>query len=235
MNQASPARFLPAPLRRYILHFESEIERAVKEFAGRLGAGARVLDAGAGEGQYAHHFSKQRYTGIDLGIGDAAWNYAGLDCVGDLERLPFADGQFDGCLNVVTLEHVKDPQQVLCELGRTLRPGGELLLVAPHEWEEHQEPHDYWRFTRYGLRLLLERSGFERIEVEPVGGFFRLLARRLAHAPRMLPLPLNVIALVGLAPWVLVLPLLDGFDRRRNFTLGFTCRARKGNVGRRDP
>jgi ubiquinone/menaquinone biosynthesis C-methylase UbiE len=132
MNQASPARILPAPLRRYILHFESEIERAVGELAGRLGTGAQVLDAGAGEGQYAHLFSKQRYTGIDLGIGDAAWNYAGLDCVGDLERLPFADGQFDGCLNVVTLEHVKDPQRVLCELGRTLRPGGELLLVAPH-------------------------------------------------------------------------------------------------------
>ena len=106
------------------------------------------------------------------------------------------------------------------------------MLVAPHEWEEHQEPHDYWRFTRYGLRLLLERAGFERIEVEPVGGFFRLLARRLAHAPRMLPFPLNVIALAGLAGWVLVLPLLDGLDRKKNFTLGFTCHARKGNGGR---
>ncbi|MEP7365428.1 MAG: class I SAM-dependent methyltransferase [Acidobacteriota bacterium] len=227
MSQESPARWLPAPLRRYILHFESEIERAVAEFAERLGVGARVLDAGAGEGQYAHHFKGQRYTGVDLGIGDAAWNYAGLDCVGDLERLPFADGRFDGCLNVVTLEHVKDPQRVLCELGRVLRAGGELLVVAPHEWEEHQEPHDYWRFTRYGLRMLLERAGFEEITVEPVGGFFRLLARRLAHAPRMLPWPLGLIAVVGLAPWVLVLPALDGLDQRKNFTLGFVGRGRK--------
>ena len=227
MSQESPARWLPAPLRRHILHFESEIERVVGEFAGRLGAGARVLDAGAGEGQYAGRFTKQRYTGIDLGIGDAAWNYAGLDCVGDLETLPFADGRFDGCLNVVTLEHVKDPQKVLCELGRVLRAGGELLLVAPHEWEEHQEPHDYWRFTRYGLRLLMERAGFVEIKVEPVGGFFRLLARRLAHAPRMLPWPLGLVAVVGLAPWVLILPWLDGLDRRKNFTLGFVCRGRR--------
>ena len=227
MNEASPARWLPGPLRRHILHFESEIERVVGEFAGRLGEGARVLDAGAGEGQYAHHFARQRYVGIDLGIGDAAWNYSELDCVGDLERLPFADGAFDGCLNVVTLEHVKDPQRVVCELGRVLRAGGELLLIAPHEWEEHQEPHDYWRFTRYGLRLLLERAGFAEVTVEPVGGFFRLLARRLAHAPRMLPFPLNVLALAGLAPWVLVLPWLDGLDGKKNFTLGFVGRGRK--------
>ena len=43
----------------------------------------------------------------------------------------------------------------------------------------------------------------------------------------MLPFPLNALALAGLAGWVLVLPLLDGLDRQRNFTLGFVCRARK--------
>lgn len=227
MNATSPARFLPAPLRRYILHFESSIEDAVTRFAAGLGEGARVLDAGAGEGQYAHHFTRQRYVGIDLGIGDAAWNYSGLDCVGNLEQLPFGDGQFDACVNIVTLEHVTDPARVVTELGRVLRPGGELLLVAPHEWEEHQTPHDYWRFTRYGLRLLLQRAGFAHVEVEPVGGFFRLLARRLAHAPRMLPAPLALLMLMAVAAPVFVLPLLDAFDRRRNFTLGFLCRARK--------
>ncbi len=227
MENGSPARYLPAPLRRWILHFETRIEEEVARFASSLPPGARVLDAGAGEGQYARHFSAHRYTAIDLGIGDAAWNYAGLDCIGDLERLPFAPGRFDACLNVVTLEHVKQPGLVVKELSRSLRLGGVLLLVAPHEWEEHQQPHDYWRFTRYGLRLLLEQAGFEEIEIEPAGGFFRLLARRLAQAPRMLPFPLNALALAGLAGWVLVLPLLDGLDRQRNFTLGFVCRARK--------
>ncbi len=33
--------------------------------------GARVLDAGAGEGQYARHFARQRYCGVDLAVGDA--------------------------------------------------------------------------------------------------------------------------------------------------------------------
>ena len=36
-----------------------------------------------------------------------------------------------------------------------------LLIAAPHEWEVHQAPHDYFRYTRYGLAYLLEQAGFE--------------------------------------------------------------------------
>ena len=142
---------LPGPLRRYILHFEAAIEAAVGEFAASLGPGARVLDAGAGEGQYADRFRAHRYTGVDLGVGDGSWNYSDLDAVADLIALPFRDSTFDAALNVVTLEHVPEPARVVEELFRVLRPGGTLLMIVPHEWEEHQTPHDYFRYTRYGM------------------------------------------------------------------------------------
>ena len=74
---------LPDFLRRYVMHFETAIEDAVGEFASSLPQGARLLDAGAGEGNYKHYFSAQRYCGLDLGIGDRQWNYAQLDVVGD--------------------------------------------------------------------------------------------------------------------------------------------------------
>ena len=45
---------LPGFLRRWILHFESSVEDAVREFARALPARARVLDAGAGEIGRAH-------------------------------------------------------------------------------------------------------------------------------------------------------------------------------------
>jgi SAM-dependent methyltransferase len=218
---------LPAPLRDHILHFEALIRQSVERFAASLPGGARVLDAGAGEGQYAGYFRRQRYTGVDLGIGDASWNYSRLDCIARLERLPFPDAAFDAALNIVTLEHVPDPALVLGELARTLAPGGRLLLAAPHEWEEHQAPHDYWRFTRYGLERLLSQAGFTAIRIEPAGGFFRLLARRMAAAPRFFPLPLNLLAMAAFAPPVLLLPLLDPIDRKKNFTLGFLCQAQK--------
>lgn len=218
---------LPSPLAGYILHFEAQIERAVSAFAGSLPKAARVLDAGAGEGSYKDHFAAQRYCGLDLGVGDARWNYSQLDVLGDLSALPFADGSFDATLNVVTLEHVREPALVIEELARVLAPGGRLLIVAPHEWEEHQQPHDYFRYTRYGLQYLLERAGFREIHIEPVGGFFRLLSRRLFNALQFFPGPLALIAAIFLVPPALVLPLFDGLDSKRNFTLGYICSARK--------
>jgi SAM-dependent methyltransferase len=220
-------RHVPGFVRRYLWHFETAIEDAVTEFAGALADKARVLDAGAGEGQYKRCFPRQRYTGVDLGIGDQAWNYGDLDTVADLAALPFRDGVFDACVNIVTLEHVTDPARVLCEMSRTLRPGGRLLLVAPHEWEEHQQPYDYFRYTRYGLRHLLEQAGFRDIEVQPVGGFFRLLGRRMLGALQFFRGPAALLWLLFFAPFGVVLPLLDPLDRTRHFTLGFISTAQK--------
>ena len=52
MSYTEIAYRLPRPLRRHILYFESQIEDAVAAFARALPAGARVLDAGSGAGQY---------------------------------------------------------------------------------------------------------------------------------------------------------------------------------------
>lgn len=218
---------MPAPLRDWVQHFEARIESAAGEFARSLAQGALVLDAGAGEGNYKRHFSRQRYVGLDLGVGDARWDYSRLDVIGDLALLPFRDRTFDAAVNIVTLEHVADPRRVLCELSRTLAPGGRILLVAPMEWEEHQQPHDYFRYTRYGLEMLLKQAGFSEIAIEPVGGFFRLLARRMLNGLQFFPGPLMVVAAIFLAPPALVLPLFEPLDRKKNFTLGFICRARK--------
>lgn len=218
---------LPAPLRRYVLHFEAAIEQAVTDFAESLPRGARVLDAGAGEGNYKSFFTTQRYTGLDLGIGDAGWDYSRLDVLGNLAALPFADDVFDASLNIVTLEHVREPRCVLKELARSLAPGGRLLLIAPHEWEEHQQPHDYYRYTRYGLEYLLRDAGFGDLKIQPVGGFFRLLSRRLLNALQFFPGPFMLVAAVFFAPPALLLPLFEPLDRRQNFTLGYICSARK--------
>jgi hypothetical protein len=112
-----------------------------------------------------------------------------------------------------------------------LAPGSPILVAAPHEWEVHQPPHDYFRYTRYGLTHLLQRAGFERIEIEPAGGYFRLLSRRLLNglqfftggARWLLFLPAAALAV----PPALILPFFDFLDRDRNFTLGYVCRARK--------
>jgi SAM-dependent methyltransferase len=217
---------LPRPLMRYVLHFEAAIEDAVTEFAAALPASALMLDAGAGEGSYRKWFERHRYVGVDLGIGDAAWNYSGLDAIADLHALPFGAGTFDAVLNVVTLEHVREPACVLRELRRVLKPSGRLLLIVPHEWEEHQQPHDYYRYTRYGLEYLLRSAGFENVLIQPVGGYFRLLSRRLLNGLQFFPGLWVIPAGLLLVPPALIAPLFDRLDRNQAFTLGFICSAR---------
>ncbi|MDP8979088.1 MAG: class I SAM-dependent methyltransferase [Acidobacteriota bacterium] len=227
MTHPAIQRRLPRFLRRYVLHFEAAIDDAVARFASELPPSARVLDAGAGECQYASAFSRQRYVSVDLCVGDSAWNFGKLNAVADLASLPFPDSSFNAALNIVTLEHVREPARALSEMARTLVPGGRLLLVVPHEWEVHQAPHDYFRYTRHGVEYLLGQAGFGDWDIQPAGGYFRLLARRLLNGLQFFPGLLMIPAAVFLVPPALILPLFDSLDRQRNFTLGYICVATK--------
>lgn len=218
---------VPQFLQRYLWFFENAIRDNVDRFAASLAPGSLVLDAGAGEGQYREHFRHCRYIGADLAIGDQQWNYAGLDVLCDLTRLPFPEASFDASINIVTLEHVRQPDAVLCELARTLKRGGRLFLVVPQDWEVHQAPHDYFRYTRYGVRHLLERAGFEDIRLESGGGYFRLMGRRMLNGIGFFKGFWILPAALLLAPAGLLFPLLDSIDKEKNFTLGYLCWARK--------
>ena len=231
MKYTGLAYRLPRFLRRHVLHFEVEIADAVSAFARDLPKGTRVLDAGAGEGQYAHYFALHRYCGVDLAVGDTAWDYGKLDAVADLGALPFRPESFDAALHIVTIEHLREPACALAEIARTLTPGAPLLIAAPHEWEVHQAPHDYFRYTRYGLAYLLEKSGYEVVVIQPAGGYFRLLARRLLNGLQFFTGGIRwlcfIPAAILLVPPALILPFFDSLDRDRNFTLGYICKARK--------
>lgn len=220
-------KHLPPFLDRYLWYFETAIEDHVKQLAAALPDGARLLDAGAGEARYKGHFPKTRYVGVDLAVGDTQWDYSGIDALADLTALPFADNTFDATLNIVTLEHVREPAAVLREIGRTLKPGGKLLLIVPQDWEVHQAPHDYFRYTRYGIRHLLEGSGFGNIQVEAGGGYFRLMGRRMLNGIGFFRGIWMLPAAIFFAPAGLLFPLFDGLDKDRNFTLGYLCWAQK--------
>lgn len=219
--------WLPNWLYRQVLHFDAVLEDSVRDFAATVPAGVRVLDAGAGEARHSQYFSRQQYTPVDLAIGDAAWDYTRLQALADLTALPFRDEAFAAALNVVTLEHVREPGQVIRELARVLMPGGRLLLVVPHEWEVHQAPHDYFRYTRYGLAYLLTQAGLEVEQLFAIGGYFRLMSRRLFNGLQFFPGLAFPIAALFLVPPALILPWFDRLDREKNFTLGYVCIARK--------
>ncbi len=231
MLQARYGRFVPSFLRRRLMIVEAVIDSSVRSLADEIANGARVLDAGAGEIRYADYFSRCRYTGVDLAVGDQQWDYSGLDVVADLTSLPFRDGSFEAALNIVVLEHVPEPARAVREIARVLRPGGRLLIVVPQQWEVHQGPNDFYRYTRYGLEWLLDQAGFSEPKIRPIGGFFTLLARRSLNSMNFFQQGLRWLAFPVVAAisgfLALILPGLDFLDRQKNFTLAYVCVAEK--------
>ncbi len=180
-------------------------ERWLRQVLAALPAGARILDAGAGEQQYrplcAHlDYVAQDFAGYD-GQGDARglqrghFDASGVDIQCDITAIPEPDGSFDAVMCIEVLEHLPRPLDALRELSRLLRPGGSLVLTAPFCSLTHFAPYHFVSgFNRYFYETHLPPLGLRIRRIEPNGNFFEYLAqeaRRVgsvadAHAGRPL-------------------------------------------------
>jgi SAM-dependent methyltransferase len=134
-----------------------------------------VLDVGCGRRPYeaAIMRSAAKYIGVDF-------DPAAADVVADVRALPFADRSVDTVTCFQVLDDVPEPSQLVAELARVLRPGGVLILSVNQSWREHNAPHDYFRFTRFGLTYLFQKAGLAVERIDPMGGLWGMLATRLA-------------------------------------------------------
>jgi SAM-dependent methyltransferase len=166
--------------------------------------------------------------GLNLGCGDARLDprlvnfdlvrTAAVDVLGDALALPFPDGQFELVISQEMVEHVPDPFRAVREMARVLRAGGALYLQAPLVLGYHPGPEDYWRFSRAGMKRLIEQAGLACVRLEPaVGagtGMYRIAVEFFAGFPaRLLPalyLPAKACASLVLFPLV----WLNGFFAR---------------------
>jgi SAM-dependent methyltransferase len=123
-----------------------------------------VLDLGCGEKPYQPLFLGKNviYIGVDAKRNE----FVDILCVG--AKLPFKDDVFSICIHTQVLEHVDEPKIVVDEIFRVLKPDGLLFLSAPGVWPIHGAPHDYWRWTEYGLRKML--TNFHIHEIHNCGG-----------------------------------------------------------------
>jgi SAM-dependent methyltransferase len=94
--------------------------------------------------------------------------YENVDIVCDIEDLPFEDNSIDVILNIAVLEHVPNPQKVMDEIHRVLKPDGIVYTAFPFMQGFHASPYDFTRVTEEGIKVL--HQVFEPIEVKPFGG-----------------------------------------------------------------
>jgi SAM-dependent methyltransferase len=130
-----------------------------------------LVDIGCGIKPYASLTKGlvEKHIGVDhAGTQHAVSN---VDVFGTAYDTTLPDASADTVLSTAVLEHLERPQEALAEIFRILKPGGYLILAAPLFWHLHEEPRDFFRYTKYGLSYLIDAAGLEVVEITPMGGF----------------------------------------------------------------
>ncbi len=123
----------------------------------------RVLNAGAGCRAVSHLIDGELVNQDISWPGDDRSN---IQIYSPLHIIPVPADHFDAILCIAVLEHVENPEEVMAELYRVLRPGGHLVLEVPFLQPEHKVPTDFQRYTRDGLERVVTKHGFRLVRTK---------------------------------------------------------------------
>lgn len=186
----------------------------------------KCIDIGCGDMPFRSLIEKHvsQYDSVDMEKRVPDVKY-----LADIQDMSIIDSDsYDSALCLEVLEHVPNPLKAISEIHRILKKGATLVCSVPHLSRLHEEPHDYYRYTKYGLRYLFENSGFRIISIEPNGGIFSFLGHQLST---IFLVPVwHIPILKDVAFWInkwLIVKLFhtcdNFFDKRKIFALGYTC------------
>jgi SAM-dependent methyltransferase len=193
-------------------------------------AHGKLIDIGCGDMPYKNIILNKvnRYDTIDV-----ERRVPDVKFLGDIHNMDvLKDKSYDTAVCLEVLEHVQNPFKALEEIYRILRKDGYLILSVPHLSRLHEEPHDYFRYTKYGLRSSIENAGFKILSITPSGGLFCFLGHQFSTV-FLCPfwhIPIIRQIFFFLNKWLCVKScfFLDNiFDRDKIFALGYTVTAQK--------
>jgi SAM-dependent methyltransferase len=136
----------------------------------------KIYDFGCGSKPYEKFCYDNEYYGIDIDIENKE-----ADIFADVTSVPLEDKIADVVVSFYLLEHVENPQKVINEKYRILKEGGIIFMLVPLYWEEHEQPYDFFRFTRYGIDMMLKNAGFKEIDVRVVNSKHSILGINLVR------------------------------------------------------
>jgi 2-polyprenyl-3-methyl-5-hydroxy-6-metoxy-1,4-benzoquinol methylase len=173
MKSASIERLLPseigdsdvAALRLYQLHVERY------EFATNFASG-RVLDCACGAGYGSNVLMQagdrvESVTGVDIdpeAVEYAMVNYARVGLTFEsADGTKFSGGPFETVVSFETIEHVPDPEALIDNLARLLKPGGIFVASVPVTPSVDINPYHLHDFTQASFRRMFQKRGFSEI------------------------------------------------------------------------
>lgn len=145
------------------------LDKLLRELLSEEAGLGRVLFVGAGGEleRLVRTILNQSVTTIDV---DAKRR---PDIVMSVTDLDFSPNSFDTVILAEVLEHVKEPWRVDAQISGVLSHGGALVISTPFLFPIHDEPHDYWRFTSFGLARLF--PSFEVVKILNRAGYLQTL------------------------------------------------------------
>ena len=126
-----------------------------------------VLEIGSGKDYQKNNFKDMcdEWVSFDYNIRSNT-----IDIQGDGQCLPFKDGVFDCVVSIDVLEHVPYPEKMIKEIQRVLKKDGILILSTPWFFYLHEEPYNFFHFSKYGLDRLMKDNNLKVISNKPIAG-----------------------------------------------------------------
>lgn len=157
------------PLKSWLVNriTDAEMKKALTAYARGV-----LLDIGCATKPYARLTRDfvQRHVGVDH--PGSLHTSSRVDALSSAWELPFRSETFDSELCTAVLEHLEEPELALREAFRVLKPEGCAIYTVPFIWHLHEEPRDFFRYSRYGLEYLFRKAGFEVVELKALAGFW---------------------------------------------------------------
>jgi SAM-dependent methyltransferase len=206
------------------LHEEALFPAAAQYLHGRL------IDIGCGIKPYRGQLSARITEHVGVDHSATQHDTSNVDLFGTAYSIPAENCSFDSALCTFVLEHLEEPEAALRECHRILKPGGTAIYSVPFIWHLHEEPRDFYRFSKYVLFHLFNKTGFEILELKVLSGFWASFGQLLVYnLYRFNRGPLSWLRIMDGIGWVLqrISYWADRIDRTEIWTTGYLVVVRK--------
>lgn len=179
MEGFTEIKFNSSNIDRYFIRksIYEALKKSLPLFSGKL------LDIGCGQMPYREFILENsnvnKYVGLDIEKALVYNHNVKPDFTWNGHKMPFDDTSFESAFGTEVLEHCPEPEIVLKEVYRVLKPEGVFFFTVPFLWNLHEVPHDEYRYTPFSLERHLKNSGFTKVDIKATGGWHASMAQMM--------------------------------------------------------